>query len=81
MKKSGILKLQRVFAENDKVNDYYIPFVIILDKGYKIIWIAWMEGKQVCVQPKFAKSNAQFMSDNLIFLSVAADWSGNERVV
>ena len=82
MEKSGILKRQKKFAENDKVDGKYIPFTIILDKGYRIIRIAWREGKQTCLQPKFAKSDNQFSSDDLLFSgSVAADRSGNERAV
>ena len=82
IEKSGILRRQREFAEKDKVGDKYVPFIIILDKGYRIIRIAWREGKQVCLQPKFAKSDAQFTSNDLNFSgSVAADRSGNERAV
>ena len=82
MENTEILKRQKAFAENDKSGGDDIPFTIILDKGYRIIRIAWREGKQVCLQPKFAKSDLQFTSDELNFSgSVAADRSGNERAV
>ena len=68
MEKTGILKRQRLFAENDTIDgERHIPFTIILDKGYRIIRIAWREGKQTCFQTKFAKSDLQFTSDELHF--------------
>ena len=83
MENTDILKRQKEFAENDtKDGEKHIPFTIILDKGYRIIRIAWREGKQTFLQPKFAKSDLQFTSDELHFSgSVAADRSGNERAV
>ena len=82
MERTNILKRQKEFAESDLVDGKYVPFLIILDKGYRIIRIAYREGKQTCLQPKFAKSDHQFTSDDLNFSgSVAADRSGNERAV
>ena len=81
---TSILSQQEIFAKNDKVgNDsIYIPFTIILDKGYRIIRAAWRAGKQICCQPIFASSDRLFRSDEvLISASVAADRSGNERAV
>ena len=82
MEKSGILKRQKEFAEKDLVNGKVKPYCNVLDKGYRIMRKAYREGKQTCLQPKFAKSDAQFTSDELNYSgSVAADRSGNERAV
>ena len=82
MENTGILKRQKDFAEDDLVDEKYIPFLIILDKGYRIIRAAWRAGMQKCFQPKFATSDEQFSSDDMLFsASVAADRSGNERAV
>ena len=82
MEHTKILRRQKEFADNDRVDGKYVPFILILDKGYRIVRIAWREGKQTCLQPKFAISDMQFTSDELNFSgSVAADRSGNERAV
>ena len=82
MENTGILERQRKFAENDLVDGEIKPFCNMLDKGYRIVRDAWRHGKQTCLQPKFAKSDAWFTSDDLNFSgSVAADRSGNERAV
>lgn len=82
VEKTGLLKKQQKFAEADLVNGEYIPFTNILDKGYRIIRLAWEAGKQECIQPVFAQSDRQFSTDEtLISATVAADRSGNERAV
>lgn len=55
---------------------------MILDKGYRIVRIAWREGCQECLQPTFKNSDQTFTSDEMLLsASVAADRSGNERGV
>ena len=82
VEKTNILKIQKEFAEKDLVNGKYVPFTIIVDKGYRIITLAWVAGKQECVQPTFAKSDRQFTTNEmLVSATVAADRSGNERAV
>ena len=82
MEKTGILERQKKIAENDLVNGKIKPFCNMLDKGYRIVRAAYGLGKQTCLQPKFAKNDEQFTSDELHFSgSVAADRSGNERAV
>ncbi len=77
-----ILKEQHEFAQTDRVNNKYLPFTLILDKGYRIIRICWREGKQECIQPSFASSDRKFSSNEmLVSATVAADRSGNERAV
>ena len=77
-----ILKRQNEFAKIDTIDGVVLPFTLILDKGYRIVRIAWREGEQVCLQPTFKSSDRKFSCDEmLISASVAADRSGNERAV
>jgi hypothetical protein len=64
------------------IDNKYIPFTSILDKGYFIIQVAWREGEQVCIQPSFASSDRKFTADEmLVSATVAADRSGKECTV
>ena len=82
IEKEKILEKQRDFAMNDLVEDQHIPGSNMLDKGYRIVRLAWSIGKQLCIQPPFASSDRKFTSDEmLVAASVAADRSGNERAV
>jgi hypothetical protein len=82
MDQTSILKDQHNFAQNDLINNKYIPFSNILDKGYRITRICWREGEQECIQPCFASSDRKFTSSEmLVSATVAADRSGNERAV
>lgn len=66
------------------VNGKITPlFNIVFDKDYHTIWIMWRERKQTCLQPKFVKSYAQFMLDEIQFFfgSAAVGQSWNERAV
>jgi hypothetical protein len=75
--KTGILEMQQKFQEADGG----LPFVNVLDRGYRVTRAAWMS-KQFILQPTFAKSDSKFSgSDVLRSASVAADRSGNERAV
>ena len=77
-----ILKRQEEFARNDLVNGKYIPFHLLLDKGYRIVRDAFRFGGQICIQPMFAESDSTFTSNEMLYsASVAADRSGNERAV
>mmetsp|Transcript_13023 Transcript_13023/g.17054 ORF Transcript_13023/g.17054 Transcript_13023/m.17054 type:complete len:124 (+) Transcript_13023:142-513(+) len=74
---TGILEMQQKFQEADGG----LPFVNVLDRGYRVTRAAWMS-KQFILQPTFAKSDSKFSgSDVLRSASVAADRSGNERAV
>jgi hypothetical protein len=77
MNETGILELQKIFADNDGG----LPFTNILDRGYRSTRAAWRQG-QFVLQPTFAKSDKKFSTrDVLRAASVAADRSGNERAV
>ena len=90
MEKSNILKQQQDFAEKEdiKIDEgdnsgrRSIPFSNLLDKGYRIVRLAFSYGYQKCIQPIFAKSDRCFSSkDMLVSATVATDRSGNERAV
>ena len=77
-----ILPKQQQFQEYDKQNNNTVlPFLLVLDKGYRITALA-REYKQNCRQPIFAKSDEQFQrNDLLLSAGVAVNRSGNERGV
>ena len=80
---SGILEKQMEFATTDlDENGEVTPFTNILDKGYRIRLAAFKVGKQMVLQPIFAKSDATFGRTNtLTSAGVAADRACNERGV
>jgi hypothetical protein len=62
--------------------DVGIPFLNIVDKGYRCIMAAWRARKQLFLQPAFARSDRKFNSfEGNRSASVATDRSGNERAV
>ena len=78
----GYLKGQINFAEEDKVDGRYIPFTNGLDKGYRAKMAAWRNGKQIAIQPPYAKSDKRFTGGQTIYAGcIAHDRSGNERGV
>lgn len=80
--KTGVLKMQEQFAKDDVCEGKNLLFTIILDKGYRIVRIAWRAGKQECLQPQFASSDRRFTTGEvLLTASIAADRFGNERGV
>ena len=82
MDQTSILKEQHKFVLTDLINNKYIPFSNILDKGYRITRICWREGEQECFQPCFASSDRKFASSEMLVpATVAADRSGNARAV
>ena len=79
---SGIFDMQKRFSENDLVNGEDIPFLNIYDKGYRNRLAAWRAGRQLTLQPVFARSDRKFRrKDTLSSAAVAADRSSNERAV
>ena len=76
---SRVLVRQKEFVESDTVNGQYIPFMMILDKGYRIILIAKQHGNQRCLQPVFAESEKAFLSEQVFYsASTAVDRSGKK---
>ena len=62
--------------------DKGIPFTNIVDKGYRCIMAAWRVGKQLFLQPAFARSDRKFNTREVNRSStVASDRSGNERAI
>lgn len=82
MIRSGILQLQQQYVPLYDEEYINIPFVNILDKGYRIVSAAWRTGGQFVLQPSFAKSDHKFTSLDVIrSAAVASDRGGNERAV
>lgn len=78
----GYLQSQITFAENDLVEGKLITFTNGLDKGYRAKMAAWRNGKQMAIQPPYAKSDKRFTGRQTIYAGcVAHDRSGNERGV
>ena len=72
--KSGIFEMQQEFSEKDLVNEKHIPFLNIFDKGYRNRLAAWKAGKQLTLQPVFAKSDLRFRrKDTLSSAAVVSD--------
>ena len=81
--KTEIFPTQMHFAENiDNNYGKLIPFLNIVDKGYRINLPAQRARRQTVIQPVFAKSDTMFSGkDTILSGSVASDCSGNERAV
>jgi len=80
VKTVNIFELQQEFAAFDRTGNN--PFTNIVDHGYRVILEALMHGKQLCVQPCFASSDAKFSTRNVIYSAgIAMIRSGNERSV
>ena len=56
----GYLQSKITFAENDLVEGKLITFTNGLDKGYRAKMAAWRNGKQMAIQPPYAKSDKRF---------------------
>ena len=81
MESTRILPQQQQFQEHDKVNNTLLPFLLVLDKGYRITALARQQA-QSCCQPIFAKSDEQYQRNDLLLSArVAVNRSGNERGV
>jgi hypothetical protein len=79
IKMVNILQEQKEFAGSDDTSS--VPFLNILDKGYRCTLAANKEG-QDCLQPIFAKSDTQFIHDQTLHsVSVAVVRASNERAV
>ena len=77
-----IFKKQERFAKKDLVDNLYIAFTNMLDKGYHINLPAWRARRQQIYQPIFTKSNRKFTGQETIrSADIAIDCSGNERAV
>jgi hypothetical protein len=75
----GILEAQEKFAKTDATSS--LPCSNILDKGYRCSVAAWRKG-QIVLQPRFAKSDQQFTTEQLLSsTALASDRGGNERAV
>ena len=59
-----------------------MPFLNILDKGYRVSLPAWRAGRQLVLQPTFKSSDKRFSGrDTVLTADSATIRSGNERAV
>ena len=79
-KKSGYLQKQREFQEKDLVFGEegsigkLVMWLILYDRGYRAKMAAWLEGKQLVLQPPASKSEARFRDRTTIYAtSIAHD--------
>ena len=80
--KCKALKRQHAFALQDLIDGKMVPFLNILDKGYRCTVEAFRHGEQEVLQPTFAKKGKTFSAkDTLTTASIATDRAGNERAV
>ena len=87
-KKSGYLQKQREFQEKDLVFGEegsigkLVMWLIICDRDYRAKMAAWLEGKQLVLQPPASESDERFRGRTTIYAAtIAHDRSGNERAV
>ena len=87
-KKSGYLQKQREFQEKDLVFGEegsigkLVMWLIIYNRGYRVKMAAWLEGKQLVLQPPASESDERFRGRTTIYAAtIAHDRSGNERAV
>lgn len=67
----GTLQKQKVFVNSDSSSS--IPFSLIVDKGYRITEATWQQGKQMVLQPIFARNDRV---DFLTSPTIASDRGG-----
>ncbi len=80
--KCEVLKRQKKFALTKLVNGKVIPFLNILDEGYRCTVEAFRQGEQEVLQPTFARKGRIFTSKVMLTTaSIATDRAGNERAV
>ena len=81
-RETQIFERQERFSKYDLVNNLIVAFTTILDKGYRVTLAAWQAGKQMVMQPDFAKSDKKLSGNQILTsVSVATDRSGNKRKV
>ena len=72
-KKSGYLQKQREFQEKDLVFGEegsigkLVMWLIIYDRDYRAKMAAWLEGKQLVLQPPASESDKRFRDRTMIY--------------
>lgn len=80
--RSGILEAQEEFQNKDLHNGEVVPFLNVLDRGYRCTSQAWRAGKQMTLQPHFTNATRDFSTkEKLSSGDTASSRSGNERAV
>ncbi len=81
-RKAGYLEAQEEFQKDDLVCGKIIPFLNLLDRGYRGKMAAWQTGRQQALQPPSSKSDQRFAGRQTLYAAcIAHDRSGNERAV
>jgi len=81
-RKAGYLEAQEEFQKDDLVCGQIIPFLNLLDRGYRGKMAAWQTGRQQALQPPSSKSDQRFAGRQTLYAAcIAHDRSGNERAV
>eukprot|EP00957_Ditylum_brightwellii_P204696 15340433-Ditylum_brightwellii.AAC.1 len=65
---TGIFERQHEFCNNDLIEGEYLPFLNGLDKGYHTYLAAWQCGRQLTMQPNFAKSDRKLVANDSFLL-------------
>ena len=83
IRKTKILEEQRDFMDADKqIDGSIVPFINVFDKGYRVLLDCFSQGRQLCWQPAFARSDQRYRSHDVLHTAtVAYTRSGNERSV
>lgn len=82
MIRENIFEEQQRFQNNDKINETVLPFLNILDRGYRLSAHALRCGNQTVRQPVFKNKDRRFTgNETLRSASCASVRSGNERAV
>jgi hypothetical protein len=82
--RAGVFEVQEEFAEeiDPQRRKFCRTFLNIMDKGYRCSLAAWRTGRQLMMQPAFARSDRRFTSGEVLRSgAVAAHRSGNEWAV
>ena len=70
-----------MFGEEGSIGKL-VKWLILYDRGYRAKMAAWLEGKQLDLQPPASKSYERFRGRTTIYAAtIAHDRSGNDRAV
>ena len=73
---------QMDFADKDVTDGIVTPFCNETDKGYSCTEVTYCFGKQLTIQPNFAKADKNFSRNKTLTSAIlATDRSANERAV
>lgn len=78
----GVFSDQESFQNEDLIEGKVLPFLNVLDKGYRVTAHAFRAGGQLVQQPHFTNAMQDFSTEETLGTAeVASNRSGNERAV